>query len=212
MPDQWWGVFAIWRGGLGVWGGIALGCLVGGIVAKRAGANVVAPRRLSRARPAARAGNRAPRELVEPGALRQADRPAVGARDRRAAVPVRAGNDLPPDLPLRADLGLRDGGRARLPDRTAPPPAAARRVRRVHRPLLHRPLLRGAPADRPGTPHRRAAPERVGVADRHRRRRGLVRPLAAQRPARAAREEEGEALRAGSQDGRPAGQARPTPG
>ena len=40
VPDQWWGVFAIWRGGLGVWGGIALGCLVGGIVAKRAGANV----------------------------------------------------------------------------------------------------------------------------------------------------------------------------
>jgi prolipoprotein diacylglyceryl transferase len=33
-------VFAIWRGGLGVWGGIALGCLVGGIVAKRAGADV----------------------------------------------------------------------------------------------------------------------------------------------------------------------------
>ena len=40
VPDEWWGVFAIWRGGLGVWGGIALGCLVGGIVAKRAGADV----------------------------------------------------------------------------------------------------------------------------------------------------------------------------
>src|SRR5262245_66420355 len=35
VPDAWWGPFAIWRGGLGVWGGIALGCLVGGIVAKR---------------------------------------------------------------------------------------------------------------------------------------------------------------------------------
>ena len=23
---QWWGPFAIWKGGLGVWGGIALGC------------------------------------------------------------------------------------------------------------------------------------------------------------------------------------------
>ncbi len=40
VPDQWWGPFAIWKGGLGVWGGIALGCLVGGIVAKRAGADV----------------------------------------------------------------------------------------------------------------------------------------------------------------------------
>ena len=26
VPDAWWGPFAIWRGGLGVWGGIALGC------------------------------------------------------------------------------------------------------------------------------------------------------------------------------------------
>jgi prolipoprotein diacylglyceryl transferase len=40
VPDQWWGVFAIWKGGLGVWGGIGLGCLVGAIVAKRAGADV----------------------------------------------------------------------------------------------------------------------------------------------------------------------------
>ena len=40
VPSQWWGPFAIWKGGLGVWGGIALGCLVGGIVAKRAGADV----------------------------------------------------------------------------------------------------------------------------------------------------------------------------
>jgi prolipoprotein diacylglyceryl transferase len=40
VPDEWWGPFAIWEGGLGVWGGIAAGCLVGGIVAKRAGADV----------------------------------------------------------------------------------------------------------------------------------------------------------------------------
>ena len=40
VPDEWWGAFAIWKGGLGVWGGIAAGCLVGGIVAKRAGADV----------------------------------------------------------------------------------------------------------------------------------------------------------------------------
>ena len=40
VPDQWWGPIAIWKGGLGVWGGVALGCLVGGIVARRAGADV----------------------------------------------------------------------------------------------------------------------------------------------------------------------------
>jgi len=40
VPSQWWGPFAIWRGGLGVWGGIAAGVVVGGIVARRSGANV----------------------------------------------------------------------------------------------------------------------------------------------------------------------------
>lgn len=29
IPHHWWGVFAIWDGGLGIWGGIALGTLVG---------------------------------------------------------------------------------------------------------------------------------------------------------------------------------------
>ena len=40
VPSQWWGPFAIWKGGLGVWGGIAAGCLVGGLIAKRSGADV----------------------------------------------------------------------------------------------------------------------------------------------------------------------------
>jgi prolipoprotein diacylglyceryl transferase len=40
VPGQWWGPFAIWKGGLGVWGGIAAGCVVGGLIAKRAGADV----------------------------------------------------------------------------------------------------------------------------------------------------------------------------
>jgi prolipoprotein diacylglyceryl transferase len=40
LPDEWWGPFAIWKGGLGVWGGIGLGTIVGAIVAKRSGANV----------------------------------------------------------------------------------------------------------------------------------------------------------------------------
>ena len=29
VPDHWWGVFAIWQGGLGIWGGIAGGAAVG---------------------------------------------------------------------------------------------------------------------------------------------------------------------------------------
>lgn len=40
LPDEWWGPFAIWKGGLGVWGGIGLGTIVGTIVAKRSGENV----------------------------------------------------------------------------------------------------------------------------------------------------------------------------
>ena len=42
MPEEWWGPFAVWEGGLGIWGGIAGGVLVGGIVAQRSGANVPA--------------------------------------------------------------------------------------------------------------------------------------------------------------------------
>jgi phosphatidylglycerol---prolipoprotein diacylglyceryl transferase len=37
---KWKGVFAVWQGGLGVWGGILLGCLVGAYVAHRDGVRV----------------------------------------------------------------------------------------------------------------------------------------------------------------------------
>jgi prolipoprotein diacylglyceryl transferase len=37
VPDEWWGVFAVWEGGLGVWGGIALGALAGAIIVRRSG-------------------------------------------------------------------------------------------------------------------------------------------------------------------------------
>jgi prolipoprotein diacylglyceryl transferase len=40
VPDDWWGPFAIWRGGLGVWGGIALGVIVGAVIARRDRADV----------------------------------------------------------------------------------------------------------------------------------------------------------------------------
>jgi prolipoprotein diacylglyceryl transferase len=38
--DHWWGPFAVWHGGLGIWGGIALGTVVGIWRIRRAGADV----------------------------------------------------------------------------------------------------------------------------------------------------------------------------
>jgi prolipoprotein diacylglyceryl transferase len=40
MPNHWWGPFAIWDGGLGIWGGIALGAAVGIWRVHRHGADV----------------------------------------------------------------------------------------------------------------------------------------------------------------------------
>jgi prolipoprotein diacylglyceryl transferase len=40
IPHVWYGVFAVWSGGLGVWGGIAAGALAGAWRVRRAGASV----------------------------------------------------------------------------------------------------------------------------------------------------------------------------
>jgi prolipoprotein diacylglyceryl transferase len=40
IPHHWWGVFAVWDGGLGIWGGIALATVVGVWRVHRVGANV----------------------------------------------------------------------------------------------------------------------------------------------------------------------------
>src|SRR6476661_304862 len=37
---KWQGIVEVWKGGLGVWGGIALGTIVGALVVRRAGASV----------------------------------------------------------------------------------------------------------------------------------------------------------------------------
>jgi prolipoprotein diacylglyceryl transferase len=42
VPPHWWGPFAIWKGGLGIWGGIAAGALVGAWRLRRAGADIPA--------------------------------------------------------------------------------------------------------------------------------------------------------------------------
>jgi len=41
VPPHWWGPFAIWKGGLGIWGGVALGTLVGIWLLRRRGGNVL---------------------------------------------------------------------------------------------------------------------------------------------------------------------------
>jgi prolipoprotein diacylglyceryl transferase len=40
VPHEWWGPLAIWEGGLGIWGGIALGTVVGIRRLRRAGVDV----------------------------------------------------------------------------------------------------------------------------------------------------------------------------
>ena len=40
VPAHWWGPFAIWKGGLGIWGGITLGTLVGLWRLRRAGVSL----------------------------------------------------------------------------------------------------------------------------------------------------------------------------
>ena len=40
VPDAWWGPFAVWKGGLGVWGGIFLGCVAGAVVVRRSGQSI----------------------------------------------------------------------------------------------------------------------------------------------------------------------------
>jgi len=92
IPHHWWGPFAIWQGGMGIWGGIALGTLAGLLVLRRRGADV--PRFMDAAAPAllvaqaiGRIGNWFNQELFGgptslPWALRidRAHRPAAYAR------------------------------------------------------------------------------------------------------------------------------------
>jgi len=40
VPKTWWGPFAVWQGGLGIWGGVAFGVLAGAVAVRRAGASV----------------------------------------------------------------------------------------------------------------------------------------------------------------------------
>ena len=79
----------------GVGGSGSSALSLGGGLALVVGAQDPRPRpgsrpRLRDARAGARTGDRPARELVQPGAVRRADRPAVGPRDRRRATARRA--------------------------------------------------------------------------------------------------------------------------
>ena len=109
IPDHWWGVLAIWDGGLGIWGGIAGGVLVGLYVARRrlthqqllqlmdvVGPALLVPQAIGRI------GNYFNQELFG-----KPLEPAVGAEDLARAPPARlpALRHVRADLPLRVRLG-----------------------------------------------------------------------------------------------------------
>ena len=75
---HWYGPFAVWKGGLGVWGGILFGVLAGAV--DRAPLRQQRPPLHGRRRAGApaRPGDRPLGQLVEPGALRQAHDAARG--------------------------------------------------------------------------------------------------------------------------------------
>src|SRR4029453_16716918 len=50
VPPHWWGPFAVWDGGLGIWGGIAAGTAAGLLVLRHRGADI--PRFMDAAAPA----------------------------------------------------------------------------------------------------------------------------------------------------------------
>ena len=204
LPDEWWGAFAIWKGGLGVWGGIGLGVIVGMIVAKRSGADVAKLADCVAPGPPRRAGHRALRELVEPGALRQADRPALGSRDLAGEPPdrVRPERDLPSHVRIRGALVLRGSAPAHR-HRAALQDPSRRALRALRARLQHRAGLDRAPSRRPLARDRRGAPERLGRRPRDRRFDRVLRLVAALVEPRRA----GGSSTEGGDDGRPSATA-----
>lgn len=93
VPQHWWGPFAVWSGGLGIWGGVAAGVAVGIWRVRRAGAdwrlmaNAAAPALLV-AQAAGRIGNYFNQELFgQPASLPWAVQISLAAR-HRAGIPA----------------------------------------------------------------------------------------------------------------------------
>ena len=100
----------IWNGGLGIPGALIAGIGVGMWLAKRRGLSALDVADACAPALAAGAGDRPAGQLVEPGAVRQADHAAVGAADRRRAPHAErdhlsARHPVPPDVPLRGRCG-----------------------------------------------------------------------------------------------------------
>ena len=75
VPHNWWGWLAIWQGGLGIWGGIAGGVAGGLIPLRRHRVTSQLHGRGGTGHPR-RAGGRACRQLLQPGAVRRPDETA----------------------------------------------------------------------------------------------------------------------------------------
>ena len=165
MPSpKWQGIFEVWKGGLGVWGGIALGTIVGSIVVRRAGANVAVF--LDAPRPGCCSPRRSAASATGGTRSCSASRPTCpgGSRSTRRTGRCSTSTTATFHPTFLYELIWDVIGVAvllyvapALPDQAA---GALRALRR----LVHvRPLLRGAAADRPVAPHRRPAAERVGL-------------------------------------------------
>jgi len=150
IPDHWWGGFAVWQGGLGIWGGIAGGVIGGWLVLrKQLPPGKRAVHGGGRPWPARGAGDRPDRKLLQPGVLRRPLASTVGVADR--SRPSSAGlSGLPhirAHLLVRNDLGSAARGPPAVAGHTATRPRSRpiRALRRgVHR-LSH---LRRDPARR----------------------------------------------------------------
>ena len=121
IPHVWYGVFAVWTGGLGIWGGVALAAAVGAWRLRKLGitvgpfANAIAPALLV-AQAIGRIGNYFNKELFGkpttlPWGLEIPYAYRAGRRHPGAGPALR---DLPAVVPLRVDLGPGPGGLPRL--------------------------------------------------------------------------------------------------
>ena len=121
IPHVWYGVFAVWTGGLGIWGGVALAAAVGAWRLHKLGitvgpfANAIAPALLV-AQAVGRIGNYFNKELFGkpttlPWGLEIPLQYRVAGGIPAAGPALR---DLPAVVPLRADLGPGAGGLPRL--------------------------------------------------------------------------------------------------
>ena len=142
----------------------------------------LAARRLPRPGAARGAGGRADRQLVEPGALREADRACRGASRSTRCTGRSSSIDQAtyhPAFLYELLWNLFAAALARLRGRTALPPAAPGALRPLHRALLVRALLDRAHPGRPRESHPRPPRQHLGLGARLRRRPRLVLALAA---------------------------------